>query len=87
MNLAVVDRLTQNVAAPSEVGARQLALKDRILQVIAEAPQRLVDAVPPLVVRDVVADQKGVPQTPGIGPMPARLQPNRCTAMSLAAEA
>ena len=50
---------SQLPSAPRQVAARQLALEDRILEMIAEPAHGLKDSAEALVVGDVVADQIG----------------------------
>jgi molybdopterin-binding protein len=63
----VVDDLRQEVPAARQVRCRELALEDRVLQVVAEPAHGLVDLREPAVVADVVADQVRVPHLSCIG--------------------
>lgn len=53
--LAMVDDLPEGVAAANQVSWRELALEDRILEMVAEVAHRFEDAPESLVIADVVA--------------------------------
>ena len=53
---SMVDDLCQLPSAPRQVAARQLALEDRILEMVAEPAHGLKDSVEAIVVADVAAD-------------------------------
>ena len=57
----MVDDLGEQVAAPGQVGLRELAFEDRLLQMIAKPAHRLMDFGEALVVADVVTDEIGLP--------------------------
>jgi len=56
----VLDDLPEHIPAAGEIGGRQLAFEDRILQMIAEVPHRFVDPAEAFVVADVVANKIGI---------------------------
>jgi len=56
----VLDDLGERMPALGQIDRRELALEDRVLQVVAEIPHGLEDLAKPLVVADVVADKVGV---------------------------
>lgn len=56
----VLDDFAENVPALGEVDGRELALEDRVLQVVAEVAHGLIDPAEAFVVADVVADEIGV---------------------------
>ncbi len=58
--LAVVNLVAESRPALGQVGRRELALEDRVLQVVAEIPHGLKDLTEPLVVGDVVADENRI---------------------------
>lgn len=56
----VLDDVAQGVPAAGQIDGGELALEDRVLQVVAKVPHGLVDLAEPLVIADVVADEVGV---------------------------
>jgi hypothetical protein len=58
--LAVVDDLAEHMPAAHQIGWRELALEDRVLQMVAEVAHRLVDRLQAFVLADVVTDEVGV---------------------------
>ena len=56
----VLDDLRERVAATSQVNRGELALEDRVLQMVAEVAHGFVDLAEALVIADVVADEESV---------------------------
>lgn len=56
----VLDDLAERMPALGEIDRGELALEDRVLQMVAEVAHGLEDLAEPLVVADVVADEKSV---------------------------
>src|SRR5208337_928014 len=58
--VAMVNQLPQRMPAFRKINRRELALEDRVLQVVAKITHGLEDLPQPLVVADVVADEVSV---------------------------
>ncbi len=58
--LVVLDEFGQRMSALGQIDWRELALEDRVLQVIAEVAHGPVDFAEAFVVADVVTDEKSV---------------------------
>ena len=48
------------MAAFGQIDRRELALEDRVLQMVAEIAHGLEDFAQPLIVADIVADEKSI---------------------------
>lgn len=59
--LVMIDDAGEFGAAPNQVARGELALEYGVLQMITVAAHRLEDFAQPLVVADVVTNQKGLP--------------------------
>jgi hypothetical protein len=66
--VAMVDYFAEGVAAADEIGRRELAFKDGILEMIAEIAHGLIHGAQPLVVTDVVANEIRIAHDPSSYP-------------------